>query len=75
MVNPLKELNNMISMDNIKQSIFNKIILFLQGLDNINKDYQHIVLCGGPGMGKTEVAKIIENIFKNGYFIKVISKR
>ena len=63
MVNPLKELNNMIGMDNIKQSIFNKIILFLQGLDNINKDYQHIVLCGGPGMGKTEVAKIIGKIY------------
>ena len=43
----------MIGMNNIKSSIFNKIILFLQGLDNKNRDFQHIVLCGGPGMGKT----------------------
>ena len=63
MIQPLKELNNMIGMTNIKQSIFDKIILFLQGLDNTNKDYQHIVLCGGPGMGKTEVAKIIGRIY------------
>jgi hypothetical protein len=63
MIQPLKELNNMIGMVNIKQSIFDKIILYLQGLDNTNKDYQHIVLCGGPGMGKTEVAKIIGRIY------------
>lgn len=63
MVEPLKDLDNMIGMTNIKSSIFNKIILFLQGLDNKNKDFQHIVLCGGPGMGKTEVAKIIGKIY------------
>ncbi len=63
MVEPLKELDNMVGMSNIKSSIFNKIILFLQGLDNKNKDFQHIVLCGGPGMGKTEVAKIIGKIY------------
>ncbi len=63
MVEPLTELDNMIGMNNIKSSIFNKIILFLQGLDNKNKDFQHIVLCGGPGMGKTEVAKIIGKIY------------
>ena len=63
MVEPLKELDNMIGMNNIKLSIFSKIIFFLQGLDNKNKDFQHIVLCGGPGMGKTEVAKIIGKIY------------
>lgn len=63
MLEPLQELDKMIGMDNIKEAIFEKIILFLQGLDNVNKDYQHIVLSGGPGMGKTEVAKLIGKIY------------
>ena len=63
MLEPLQELDKMIGMENIKEAIFEKIILFLQGLDNANKDYQHIVLSGGPGMGKTEVAKLIGKIY------------
>jgi stage V sporulation protein K len=63
LVDPLIELNNMIGMKNIKQSIFDKIILYLQGLDNKNSDFLHTVIYGGPGMGKTEVAKIIGKIY------------
>ncbi len=63
LVEPLTELNNMIGMKNIKQSIFDKIILYLQGLDNKNTDFLHTVIYGAPGMGKTEVAKIIGKIY------------
>lgn len=63
LVEPLKDLEKMIGMKNIKNSIFNKIILNLQGLNNDNLDYNHIVLYGSPGMGKTHVAKIIGNIY------------
>tara|TARA_B110000208_G_C11800036_1_gene441620 strand:+ start:4984 stop:6483 length:1500 start_codon:yes stop_codon:yes gene_type:complete len=71
LVKPLEELNNMIGMSNIKNSIFNKIILYLQGLDNKHTDYNHIVLYGGPGMGKTHVAKIIGEIYaKMGFLSK-----
>ena len=63
LVEPLEELNKMIGINNIKNTIFNKIILYLQGLENRNKDFLHTVLCGGPGMGKTEVAKIIGKIY------------
>ena len=65
LVDPLKDLEKMIGMKNIKKSIFNKIILSLQGLNNDNLDYNHIVLYGGPGMGKTHVAKIIGKIYAN----------
>lgn len=65
LVDPLKDLEKMIGMKNIKKSIFNKIILSLQGLNNDNLDYNHIVLYGGPGMGKTHVAKIIGRIYAN----------
>jgi AAA+ superfamily predicted ATPase len=71
LVNPLEDLDNMIGMENIKKAIFNKIIFYLQGLENKNTDYNHIVLCGGPGMGKTHVAKIIGKIYtKLGFLSK-----
>jgi AAA+ superfamily predicted ATPase len=63
LVSPLTELNNMIGMKNIKQSIFDKIIFYLQGLENKNSDFLHTVIYGSPGMGKTEVAKIIGKIY------------
>ena len=65
LVQPLEELNKMIGIKNIKITIYNKIILYLQGLENRNKDFLHTVLCGGPGMGKTEVAKIIGKIYSS----------
>lgn len=71
MVEPLSELSKMIGMNNVKNAIFDKIILYLQGLDNKNKDYQHIALLGGPGLGKTEVAKLIGKIYaKMGFLSK-----
>ena len=71
LVEPLEQLNNMIGMNKIKDIIFDKIILYLQGLENRNVDYQHIVIYGGPGMGKTEVAKIIGKIYsKLGFLSK-----
>ena len=71
MVDELSNLNNMIGMNNIKLAIFNKIILTLQGLDNKNLDYNHIVLYGSPGMGKTHVAKIIGEIYSKMGFLSV----
>ena len=71
LVEPLEELNAMIGMENIKESVFNKIILHLQNLDNKNTDFNHIVLCGAPGMGKTHVAKILGKVYtKMGFLSK-----
>ncbi len=76
LVEPLQDLENMIGMGNIKKSIFNKIIMYLQGLENRNKDFLHTVICGSPGMGKTDVAKIIGRIYSkmgflsNGKFVE-----
>ena len=71
LVEPLEELDNMIGMENIKDSVFNKIILHLQNLDNKNTDFNHIVLCGAPGMGKTHVAKILGKVYtKMGFLSK-----
>ncbi len=75
LVNPLTELKNMIGMSNVKDSIVNQILFFLQGLNKIeskdgfgktsvNEDMLHTVITGPPGVGKTELGKILGKIYK-----------
>ena len=73
----------MIGMDNIKTSIINQIIYFIQELHLENDmsshsiDYKHTVIFGPPGTGKTEIAEMIGKIYskigilKNNVFKKV----
>lgn len=83
----LTELNNMIGMESLKQAILNQLLYFIQELhiEKINKDdntiitseFKHTVICGPPGTGKTEIAKIIGRMYsklgilKNNIFKKV----
>ena len=63
---PLIELNSMIGMNKLKESIVDQILYFIQGLHNIsdgNGDFMHTVIYGPPGTGKTETAKIMGKIF------------
>lgn len=62
----LEELNNMIGMKSIKESIIDQILYYLQNLHiHGSGDYMHTVIYGPPGTGKTEVAKIIGKIISN----------
>ena len=79
----LIQINNMIGMENIKTSIINQIIYFIQELHLENDlsshsiDYKHTVIFGPPGTGKTEIAEMIGKIYskigilKNNVFKKV----
>jgi SpoVK/Ycf46/Vps4 family AAA+-type ATPase len=75
----LEKLNKMIGMKDLKNSILNQLLYFMQELHITNKesDFKHTVLYGPPGTGKTEIAKIIGamyskiGILKNNVFKKV----
>ena len=74
----LIELNSMIGLKSLKNSIVEQILYFIQGLHKgFGGDFMHTVLYGPPGTGKTEIAKIIGKIYskigilKNGVFKKV----
>ena len=78
---PLIELNKMIGMNSLKQSVVNQILFFIQKLhickNKSQNDFLHTVIYGPPGTGKTEVAKLLGKIYsrlgilKRGRFRKV----
>jgi AAA+ superfamily predicted ATPase len=76
----LKELNQMIGMQSLKNNIVDQVLYFIQGLHHSKDhsgDFMHTVLYGPPGTGKTEIAKMMGKIYskmgvlKNGVFKKV----
>lgn len=58
----LRKLNNMIGMDEIKVTLVEQILYFIQNLHG--NEMMNIVLTGDPGVGKTTVGEILGNIYK-----------
>lgn len=63
LLNPLKKLNSMIGITNVKNDIFDMIIYYLQGFEKNNKNMMHTVIEGPPGVGKTRLGKILAQIY------------
>ena len=69
----------MVGIKSLKNSILNQLIYLIQEpiLNDNVKGYKHTILCGPPGTGKTEIAKIIGQMYakmgilKNETFKKV----
>lgn len=60
---PVKSLNNMIGMEELKNEIIEQILYFIQGLQSNSGDFMHTCIYGPPGTGKTEIAKIMGDIY------------
>jgi SpoVK/Ycf46/Vps4 family AAA+-type ATPase len=57
----LEKLNNLVGMTKLKNDVFRKLIYFVK--NEHTDEYLHTVICGPPGVGKTEFAKIYADIF------------
>ena len=57
----LEELDKMIGMESLKETVFFQVIYYLQNMHtrNQNEEYLHTLILGPPGHGKTAVARII----------------
>jgi len=71
---PLIQLNEMIGMKSLKETIVEQILYFVQGFHN--GDFMHTVIYGAPGTGKTEIAKLMGQIYcKMGILDKGVFKK
>ena len=74
-------LNNMVGLTEIKSSLVDQIVYYIQGLHIVSatqqpNDFMHTVIYGPPGTGKTEIAKAIGTIFsKIGVLPKNVFKK
>jgi AAA+ superfamily predicted ATPase len=60
----LTELNEMVGLATFKRQIIDQLLYFMQYLhEGTQGDYKHTVLFGPPGTGKTEIAKIIGQMY------------
>jgi hypothetical protein len=62
-VEPLKELEEMVGLTEIKTNIVKKIVFYIQHLENRNNEYLNTLIYGNPGTGKSRIGHIIAKIY------------
>jgi len=87
LIDPLKKLDNMIGLGEIKNKLINQILYICRGYNSIpcgncidcnfqipccsnSKEMLHTVITGSPGVGKTEFARILAQIYAKCGFVK-----
>lgn len=63
LVVPLQKLQSLVGMAEVKKSVLSQLLYFLQGLHDNKLDMLHTVIQGPPGVGKSELALILGEIF------------
>lgn len=63
LVKPLLNLKKMIGINDVKNSIVDMILYYLQNFEKKNKNMLHTVIEGPPGVGKTRFAKILADVY------------
>ena len=62
----LEQLDKMIGMESLKDSILHQVMYYLKGfhLINNNGEYLHTMITGPPGHGKTDISRIIGKLYQ-----------
>ena len=67
MIPAMENINNFIGMNSIKDHLVDHILFYLQSenlnINNSEKDIMHTVITGPPGVGKTEFAKALGQLY------------
>ena len=76
---PLKNLFKLIGMKDVKKTIFYQLMYFMQNLNDGKLDMLHTIIQGPPGVGKTELGKILCDLYSSLGVLKnkkyIIAKR
>jgi AAA+ superfamily predicted ATPase len=65
----LEKINEVVGMKDVKETLYKMICYFIHGL-NSKQELNHIVITGSPGVGKTTLAYLLGQIYKNLGFLK-----
>ena len=60
---PLSYLNNMIGLKDIKKQILEMIMYYMQEFEKGSSNMLHTIIEGPPGVGKTEIGKILAEVY------------
>ena len=63
LIKPLEKLNSLVGLETTKNSIIDMILYFLQNFEKGNDNMLHTIIEGPPGVGKTELGKILAEIY------------
>lgn len=63
LIPPLEKLQQMIGLKKVKSSIVDMVLYYLQSFESKNNNMLHTVIEGPPGVGKTELGKILGEIY------------
>lgn len=65
---PLKKLNDLVGMEEIKKNIIDQVLFYAQELNT--NEMMHVCLTGPPGVGKTTVGKILAELYCSMGFLE-----
>lgn len=63
LIRPLERLQNMVGMTEVKKTVLSQLLYFMQGLHGGKLDMLHSVIQGPPGVGKSELAHILADLY------------
>jgi len=65
LVSPIEKLNSMIGLSTVKNQILEMILYYMQEFEKGTSNMLHTIIEGPPGVGKTELGKILAEVYSS----------